>query len=83
MVSNLKKALENVETVATTADAWSKMKRAYLGMTIHWIDANTLERKTAALAVRRIVGRQTYSVLASEIDKIHKEFGVQNKASRF
>ncbi|GAB1864063.1 Putative AC9 transposase [Camponotus japonicus] len=60
---NMKSALENklaqIEIVSPTADLWSKAKRSFCGMTIHWINPENLKRESAALACRRMKGRHT------------------------
>lgn len=48
--------------------------RAFLGITIHWIDPKTFKRISAALACRRIFGSHTYDAL--EMDKIFNEYGI-------
>ncbi|XP_056638087.1 uncharacterized protein LOC130446069 [Diorhabda sublineata] len=50
---NLKIKLKTVDYVCTTADVWSSSRRSYLGMTVHWIDPHTYERKSFTLACRR------------------------------
>ena len=44
MVKNVKEALEAVDGVSTTADVRTANHRSYLGMTVHWIDTDTLKR---------------------------------------
>lgn len=44
--------------------------RAFIGFTVHWLNANTLERKSNDLACRRIFGRHTYDKLADIIESI-------------
>ena len=41
-------------TVATTADSWRAHRRSFLGMTVHWIDGESLERRYATLACREL-----------------------------
>jgi len=48
-----------------------------LGITIHWINPETLERESAALACRRIKGKHTYDVLAQAINSIFLEYHFQ------
>ncbi|XP_018309187.1 uncharacterized protein, partial [Mycetomoellerius zeteki] len=79
MKNALEKKLAEIEIVATTADLWSKGKRSYLGITVHWINPETLERESAALACRRIKGKHTYDVLAQAISSVFLEYHIQNK----
>lgn len=50
-------------------------------MTIHWLDHDTLERKSKGLACRRLQGRHTYDVLARTIEMILTEFNIQDKTT--
>ena len=47
---NIKEAMAKVQHVATTTDCWTAHRRSFLGVTSHWLDEETLERKSAALA---------------------------------
>ena len=38
----LKDILHIVNRVCTTADCWTSRRRSFMGMTVHWIDINTL-----------------------------------------
>ncbi|XP_065319150.1 uncharacterized protein LOC135927133 isoform X2 [Gordionus sp. m RMFG-2023] len=79
MTTNLIRDLSEVSYLCTTADCWSGHRRAFIGLTAHWLDPLTLKRRSAALALRRIIGRQTYDVLANEIMGIHKFYKIPNK----
>ncbi|XP_071639316.1 uncharacterized protein [Temnothorax longispinosus] len=83
LYSDMKTALENelakIEYISTTADLWSKAKRSYLGITVHWINPETLKRESAGLACRRMKGRHTFDVLAKEINSVFLEYHIQNK----
>jgi len=48
-------------------------------MTCHWIEEDTLERRSAALACARIKGRHTFDVLAAKMTEIHAEYKLQHK----
>lgn len=50
-----------------------------MGITIHWINPENLERESAALVCRRIKGRHTYDDLAQEINSVFLEYHIQNK----
>ncbi|XP_051927040.1 uncharacterized protein LOC127604142 isoform X1 [Hippocampus zosterae] len=65
--------------VATTADSWSVQRRAFLGMTVHWIDRPSLKRMKATLACRELKVSQTHQLLGEVIHDIHQEFGIVNK----
>lgn len=79
MEANLKAALHEVDFVSTTADIWTANNKSYMGVTLHWLRKDTLERKKAALACRRVRGRHTYDVIGQEIEDIHSAYGIGNK----
>lgn len=72
-------ALSKCTDASTTADAWTCRRRSYLGEKIHWFDCDSLERKSACLGIRRIIGRHTYDVLSRLLEQLHIEFGVVKK----
>ncbi|KAK3917555.1 Zinc finger BED domain-containing protein DAYSLEEPER [Frankliniella fusca] len=76
MHRNVSKAMDGVEFVATTADGWSKHGRGFLGVTSHWIDPVTIERDSAALALRRLLGRHTHELLARGLCKVTESYGL-------
>lgn len=82
MVELIKTILSTVDNVATTADCWTKHRRSFLGMTIHWINEATMQRQSAGLALRRVTGRHTGEVLAERIAQVHREFGISSKVRR-
>ena len=76
----MKEALEGVDGVSTTADVWMTNHQSYLGLTVHWIDKDTLKRCKAIIACVRITGCHTYNVIASRIE--HKKlpsYGLNGK----
>jgi len=66
MIDKVKKTLQKVD-VSTTVDVWTAYHRSFLGMTVHWIDSDTLKRCKAAIACARMMGRHTYDILASNV----------------
>lgn len=70
---------EGIEFLASTADCWSSHHRSFLGMTVHWLDPVTRERKNAVLACMRLKGSHTYDVLAKAILEAHSSFGIKSK----
>lgn len=79
MKETLIATLQKVTNVCTTADLWTAHNRSFFGMTCHWIEEETMERKSAALACARVKGRHTFDVLAAKICEIHAEYKVQHK----
>uniref|UniRef100_A0A8C9X4J4 BED-type domain-containing protein n=1 Tax=Sander lucioperca TaxID=283035 RepID=A0A8C9X4J4_SANLU len=72
----LKKVIEAQQYVSTTADMWSANNKSFMGVTVHWIDADTLKRKKAAIACRRFRGRHTYDAIATELEDIFSQYGL-------
>lgn len=72
LIANLLK----VESVCTTSDCWSARGKSYLGVTCHWLDCLTLERRSVCLAIRRIFGKHSYDLLARQLEEVHGEFGL-------
>ncbi|XP_016662810.1 uncharacterized protein LOC103310757 isoform X1 [Acyrthosiphon pisum] len=78
LIEELKMELNTVQYVCLTADCWTVFHKAYIGVTVHWLDSN-LERHNKALACRRMLGRHTYDNIAEILDRIVNEFNLQNK----
>lgn len=53
--------------------------RSYLGVTVHWIDTLTLERRSAAISCKHIPGQHTQDVIASKLESLFAEFGLSGK----
>ncbi|KAK1899813.1 putative AC9 transposase [Dissostichus eleginoides] len=78
MEKELRKTIDAQDYVSTTADIWSANNKSFLGVTVHWIDADTLKRKKAAIACRRFRGRHTYDAIATELEDIFSQYGLTN-----
>uniref|UniRef100_A0A8C2CPR1 Transposase n=1 Tax=Cyprinus carpio TaxID=7962 RepID=A0A8C2CPR1_CYPCA len=76
MVKELKKTIDEQQYVSTTADIWTAYNRRFFGVTVHWIDSETLQRKKAVIACRRFRGRHTYDAIASELEDIFSQYGL-------
>lgn len=76
----LKKSLENVGHISTTADIWSANSKSFLGMTVHWINLAILQCRRAAIVCVQFKGHDTYEAIAAEIDQIHVVYSVNAKA---
>ena len=79
MKQHLRKSLNAAITVATTTDCWSAWGKSYIGVTAHWIDADSIKRISAALACQWLKGSHTFDVLASALENIHNEYRIGNK----
>jgi hypothetical protein len=73
----LKQKLQKVTHVCTTADGWSCRRRHYMGVTVHWLDPDTLARKSACLGIKRVKHKHTHDVIASTLSRLHAEFGLR------
>uniref|UniRef100_A0A3Q2NS65 Uncharacterized LOC105933045 n=1 Tax=Fundulus heteroclitus TaxID=8078 RepID=A0A3Q2NS65_FUNHE len=71
--------LSGVQYVCTTADVWTANDRSFFGMTCHWIDPESLERKSAALGFPRLQGRITYDSVAGRIHDTHVAYNIESK----
>ena len=71
--------LKTVECVCTTADCWSSRRKSFIGVTIHWLEQESLQRKGGCLAICQLSGRLTYDMLAKTLQSINTEFGIMNK----
>lgn len=74
--------LDKVKFVATTTDCWSAHQKSYLGVTCHWIEEKSLERRSAALACKRLRGSHTFDMLAGALDDIHCQYKIRGKVVR-
>ncbi|CAI6375146.1 unnamed protein product [Macrosiphum euphorbiae] len=79
LFDKLKSKLNSVEHLTTTADAWSTFKRSYLGITVHWIEEGSLERKSYLLSIKRLTGSHTYDILARSMESVYTLFSINNK----
>ena len=72
----------NAKYVCLTADHWSSHRKGYMGVTAHWCGHGDGEqRKQACLALRRILGRVTFDVIAETLQSIMEEFGLMGKVT--
>lgn len=71
--------LEKIKYVSVTADLWSSHKRGFLGLTIHYVDEISVQRKSNVLACRRFKHSHTGEQIAKMMSEIFEEFQVASK----
>ena len=74
--------LSAVSYVATTTNCWTAHQRSFIGVICHWIDEETFERRSAALACQRLRGSHMFDVLAGALDDVHCQYGLRGKVVR-
>lgn len=79
LMAAVKDAMAKVKWIATTTDCWSAHCRSYLGVTAHWLSADSFKRESAALAWQRIMGSHTYDRIATHLKTIHSVYGINSK----
>ena len=72
---DLANILSTKRTVATTADCYTSHSRYYVGMTVHWIDGESLQREQATLACKELKDGQVHLLGQTMLD-ILQEFGL-------
>ncbi|CAN8020766.1 unnamed protein product, partial [Ixodes persulcatus] len=68
---------EKAKYVAISADCWKTFNRGFFGVTCLWLEAESLERKSAALCCYRIKGSVTYEKIAEELENVFLEYSKQ------
>ena len=71
--------MSEVKHIATTTDCWSTCHHSYIGVTAHWLDTETQQRKSCVLACHCLKGSHTYDVLAAQLEDVHTEFEIRLK----
>lgn len=77
--TDLTDLLAKQEFLATTADSWSAGHRAFLGMTVTYVDAETLERMSAVLGVKELYVSQIGKQLSEKMNELQDDFGIGRK----
>ena len=75
----LKEKLANVAWVCTTADCWTSRRRSFLGVTVHWLEKDTLQRKGGCLALCVLSGKHTYDKLTTVLESINNELTLERR----
>ncbi|KAI2646926.1 hypothetical protein H4Q32_029683 [Labeo rohita] len=57
-------------------------KKSYLGVTCHWIEEDSLERRSAELVCNRLRGSHTFDMTASALDDVHCQYKIRDNVVR-
>ncbi|KAG1952333.1 zinc finger BED domain-containing protein [Pimephales promelas] len=82
MKKKLIAAMSEVEYIATTTDCRTTRRRSFIGITAHWLDPDSLDRHSVALACRQLKCSHTFEVLAAALNDIHAEYQIRDKIVR-
>jgi hypothetical protein len=77
--AKLVETLDKVEFVSVSADLWSSHKRSFIGMTVHFIDEQTLQRNSNVLTCQRMKHAHTGEVIARKMIDVFDEFHINSK----
>ena len=83
LVSNVRAKLKNIlkgqSHLCTTADIWSTKYRSYMDVSVHWINAATLERESEMMGCFPFYGSHTFDKVAETLKSIQREFGTSER----
>ncbi|XP_028854978.1 uncharacterized protein LOC114801150 isoform X2 [Denticeps clupeoides] len=82
MKERLMNEMKTVPYIDTTTDCWTARRRSFIGVTAHWLDPCSFERRSAALACRQLRGSHTFDALAAVLTDIHAEYEISLKVVR-
>lgn len=74
--SELKQILSKQKYLCVTADVWTSRAQSYLGVTVHFLNAN-FDRESYVLAFKQMLQRQTYAELARTLNEIFADYGIK------
>lgn len=74
-----KESYASIQYFCLTADLWSSRRRAFLGVTIHWICPQSYKRIKNSMACRRITGVHSAEVLARNLHEIIQFFKIPTR----
>lgn len=77
--NNLIKLFSTIDHIGITADIWSSKHRSFLGVTAHWIDNKTYQRRHAILSCSRFLFPHTNDRIAAHLKEICDDYGIVEK----
>ncbi|RLU16751.1 hypothetical protein DMN91_010819 [Ooceraea biroi] len=78
-MKSIKHEILNTKHVCTTADIWSSHSRRFIGVTVHWIDAQSVKRISYAIACKRFSGSHTHDRIANILNEIHSNYEITSE----
>lgn len=78
-ISLLMQKLTKIDHVSTSTNVISIGAKRFLGMTVHWIDSDSLEQESHALCFKQFTPPHSIDRLESLITTINQNFGIQEK----
>lgn len=78
-MDKMKEEFESIKYLCATADIWSTKRKSFMGITVHWIDETTLDRKSKVLCCRRFLSPHDSERIAVLLCSIYEEFGLTAK----
>ena len=86
MRAKVQSHMANAKSISVCTDVWTKkgMTSSYLGVTAHFFEYGTAQCiRTATLAVKQMEGSITGLAIRCAIDKILKDWGIEQKVNVF
>lgn len=75
----LTKVFERVPFVCEAVDIWSTKRRSFMGISVHYIDPDTLERKSFALSCAEFESPHNNERIAEHLQLIHSQYGLMRE----
>ncbi|KAF2889817.1 hypothetical protein ILUMI_16355, partial [Ignelater luminosus] len=67
----IKEELAKTKYVCTTADIWSAQSKSYLGVTVHFIDDKSFERKSFVLCYKPFKFAHSFDKIAGVVNEVY------------
>lgn len=77
--NHLIKIFSAIDHIGITADIWSSKHRSFMGVTAHWIDVKTYQRRYAILSCSRFVFPHTNDRIANHLKEVCDVYGITEK----
>lgn len=75
----MKKEFEGVKYMCGTADIWSTKRKSFMGVTVHWVDEESLKRMSKVLCCRRFLSPHDNERIAILLNAIYNDFSISDK----